>query len=56
MAFAGTMRRNLIDMLDRIGIAEWLDLASTAAPFDEASNLLHSTSALRYPVMRDRAN
>ena len=56
MAFAGTMRRNLIDMLDRIGVAEWLDLASTAALFDEASNLLHSTSALRYPVTRDRGN
>ena len=56
MAFAGSMRRNLIEMLDRIGVAERLDLASTAALFDDASNLLHSTSALRYPVLRDRRN
>ena len=56
MAFAGPMRRNLIEMLDRIGVAERLDLATTAALFDDASNLLHSTSALRYPVLRDRRN
>lgn len=56
MAFAGTMRRNLIEMLDRIGVAERLDLASTTALFDDASDLLHSTSTLRFPVLRDRRN
>ena len=56
MAFAGTMRSNLIAMLDRIGVAERLDLASTAALFERASDHVHSTSALRYPVLRERRN
>ena len=56
MAFAGTMRSNLIAMLDRIGVAERLDLPSTAALFERASDYLHSTSALRYPVLKARRN
>lgn len=27
--FAGTMRRNLVNMLDGIGVADWLDLETT---------------------------
>ena len=50
MAFKGPMRKNLIDMLNKIGVAKCLELASTAQLFDDASHLLHSTSALRYPV------
>ncbi len=47
MAFAGTMRTNLIANLDGIGVAERLDLPTTAAQFDHASDQLHSSSALR---------
>ena len=56
MAFAGPMRTNLITMLDKIGVAERLDLPTTAALFDDASGYLHSTSALRYPVLKNGQN
>ncbi len=56
MAFKGPMRTNLIDMLDKIGVADRLELASTAQLFDDASHLLHSTSALRYPVFNQGKN
>ena len=56
MAFLGTMRANLIAMLDEIGVARQLDLETTADLFAEASDQLHSTSLLRYPVLRDRRN
>ena len=56
MAFAGPMRTNLIAMLDKIGVAERLDLPTTAALFDDASEYLHSTSALRYPVLKNGRN
>ena len=50
ITFGGTMRTNLIRMLDRIGVAERLELETCADLFGSASRLLHSTSALRYPV------
>ena len=56
MAFAGPMRRNLVDMLDKIGLAERLGLATTAALFGDASKRLHSTSVLRYPILKDQRN
>ncbi|MYC70611.1 MAG: hypothetical protein F4X17_07890 [Gemmatimonadetes bacterium] len=56
MAFKGPMRTNLNDMLDKIGVAERLGLASTTQLFDDASHLLHSTSALRYPVFNRGKN
>lgn len=56
MAFKGSMRTNLINMLDKIGVAERLGLASTTQLFDDASHLLHSTSALRYPVFNQGKN
>ena len=56
MAFKGPMRTNLIDMLYKIGVADRLELASTAQLFDDASHLLHSTSALRYPVFNQGKN
>jgi hypothetical protein len=43
-------------MLDRIGIARWLGLATTASLWDRDSELIHFTSALRYPVFIDGAN
>ena len=49
-AFAGAMRTNLVYMLDEIGTAAVLGITSTAALFEEADELVHATSALRYPV------
>ena len=56
IAFAGTMRSNLIHMLDKIGLADRLRLTTTEVLFAEASDWLHATSALRYPVLKDRRN
>ncbi len=56
VAFAGPMRRNLVDMLDKIGLAERLGLATTAALFGDISERLHSTSVLRYPILKDQRN
>lgn len=55
-SFAGPMRRNLIDMLDGVGVADLLGLATAAALWDGASGRAHFTSALRYPVFVDGAN
>ena len=49
-SFAGDMRANLIAMLDHIGLQTLLDIDSCARLFDTHRHLLHSTSALRYPV------
>ncbi len=55
-AFAGTMRKNLIATLDDIGVAQALGIASTVEIFGRSHPLLHSTSALRYPVFRNNKN
>jgi len=53
---SGPMRANLIAMLDDIGVARLLGLSTTAALWGARSNLVHSTSALRYPVFVDGKN
>jgi hypothetical protein len=56
-SFSGTQtRKNLVAMLDSIGIAEQLNLKSTAELFDPAHEQIHFTSALRYPVFVDGQN
>ena len=50
------MSRASVDMLDKIGLAERLGLATTAALFGDASERLHSTSVLRYPILKDQWN
>lgn len=56
-SFAGTMRKNLVAMLDHVGVARMLNIGSTAALFDPATRgLAHFTSALRYPVFIDGTN
>ena len=49
-SFAGTMGNNLVRMLDHVGVHTLLDIDSCARLFDTHRHLLHSTSALRYPV------
>ena len=56
ISFAGLMRKNLVQMLDQIGVADRLGLDTTTELFGDASHQLHSTSALRYPVLIDRSN
>ncbi|MFD1849757.1 uracil-DNA glycosylase family protein [Oceanobacillus bengalensis] len=55
-SFEGAMRKNLIQMLDEIGLHEHLNISSTANFFDEASELVHTTSVITYPVFHKGAN
>jgi hypothetical protein len=55
-SFAGTMRANMTRMLDVIGLARSLGIASTADLFGERESLVHTTSALRYPVFVEGQN
>jgi hypothetical protein len=55
-AFAGTMRRNLVLMLDEIGVAQFLGIDSTVNLFGSPHPDLHTTSALRYPVFHNDKN
>ena len=55
-SFSGTMRGNLIEMLDYIGIHRVLNIASSNELFDDTSNLAHFTSVLRYPVLFNGKN
>lgn len=49
-SFAGTMRKNLVNMLDKIHLNDVLNIQSCGTLFSENSNLLQSTSILKYPV------
>ncbi len=50
-SFSGTMRTNLVSMLDELGIPAAVGVACTTQLFEpDHDHLLHSTSALRYPV------
>lgn len=55
-SFSGPMRTNLVAMLDDIGVAQLLGVASTGALWGSAAHLAHFTSALRYPVLLDGRN
>ena len=55
-SFAGAMRKNLADMLDHIGLNEYLRIRSCAELFDSQSRLVHYTSALRNPVFENGKN
>lgn len=55
-SFAGSMRVNLINMLDELNLDSKLGLNSTSELFDENNTLLHSTSAIRYPVFKNGTN
>lgn len=52
-SFSGPLRRNLVDLLDHVGLARWLGLAGCDALFASAGNRVHFTSMLRYPVFVD---
>lgn len=47
--FAGTMRKNLISMLDELGLHQIAGLSSCAKLFDTDNDLLHTTSLIKYP-------
>lgn len=55
-AFAGSMRTNLIGMLDGIGVARALGVDGCASLFAGDADKVHMVSALRYPVFRQGKN
>lgn len=56
VAFKGTMKLNLVRMLDAVGLPEHMDVESTAALFESTCGLAQMASALRYPVFRGARN
>jgi hypothetical protein len=54
--FAGSMRKNLIDMLDGVHLPQALGIPTSARLFSDRPDLLHTTSAVRYPVFVGRKN
>jgi hypothetical protein len=55
-SFSGPMRTNLVAMLDHVGLNRWLGVTSTAEVWNVRTNLVHFTSALRYPVFLNGKN
>ncbi|MGI1806640.1 uracil-DNA glycosylase family protein [Exiguobacterium sp. TDN 0502] len=55
-SFAGTMRRNLVQMLDALGLAPLLEIDTSASLFHEHQDLLHPTSLLKHPVFYREKN
>lgn len=56
-SFSGEpMRTNLVRMLDTIGVQAKLGLRSTVSLWNEDADLVHFTSALRYPVFVNGQN
>jgi hypothetical protein len=55
-SFAGTMRVNLVSMLDAIGIPGLLGVETSGELFGERREILHTTSAIRYPAFVDGRN
>ncbi|MET4481584.1 hypothetical protein ABIB66_006144 [Bradyrhizobium sp. F1.13.3] len=49
-SFSGAMRVNLVAMLDHIGLHRWVGVDSISELWEGRSELVHFTSALRYPV------
>lgn len=49
-AFSGTLRNNLVKLLDHIGLNDKLGIDSTSTLFNKNAHLVHTTSVLRHPV------
>lgn len=55
-SFAGSMRTNLVRMLDELGLPDMLKISSSAELFGIHDDLVHTTSAVRYPVFVNGRN
>jgi len=55
-SFAGTMRRNLVQMLDTLELSALLGIETTASLFHQHQELLHPTSLLKQPVFYREKN
>lgn len=54
--FAGSMRKNLIEMLDELNLNNKLNLDSCSELFEDKDHLLHTTSIIPYPVFINDKN
>lgn len=54
--FSGSLRKNLISMLDEIKLNEALDIESSSDLFNEKDYLLHTVSLVPYPVFIKKQN
>ncbi|MBT2681033.1 hypothetical protein J7E38_18745 [Bacillus sp. ISL-35] len=54
--FSGVLRNHIIEMLDDLGLQNWLSLESCSHLFNEKDNLLHTTSLIPYAVFNDGKN
>jgi hypothetical protein len=50
------MRKNLVSRLDQVGLQTALGLDTTGRLFSDRADLLHTTSAVRFPVLKDGKN
>lgn len=55
-SFSGSMRNNLIKMLDFVKLSQYLKIDSCFDLFEGQSDLVHYTSFLRYPVFKGKKN
>lgn len=55
-SFSGTMRINLVDMLNQVGIPQVLQIKTSASLFEEHRDLIHTTSVIKYPVFYQNKN
>lgn len=55
-SFAGTMRTNLVRMLDDLDVPSSLGIGSASELFRSATALVHTASAIRYPVFVNGRN
>jgi hypothetical protein len=55
-SFSGPMRKNLVSMLDHIGLSRLLGISSCDSLWNANSDLAHFTSVLRYPVFKNHEN
>lgn len=54
--FAGSMRKNLIEMLDELNLNNKLNIDSCSELFEDKDYLLHTTSIIPYPVFINYKN
>jgi len=49
-SYEGPMRKNLVQMLDQLGLPHYLQVSTSAELFGPKNHLLHTTGLLPYPV------
>ena len=55
-AFSGTIRQNLVNLLDFVGLNHWLKISTCQELFGSAAHLVQTTSVLRNPVFINGEN